>query len=754
MRTIRGFTTTLIIGLILVACGGPGGDPTTGPPAAPGDVTVTQQDGYINVTWSHDGARVTGFRVTRSDAATTTSGTVARTDDEAVFELGAQARSMNDTSVQPGRSYTYAVTALGTGDDTSAAAQPAAPVAVEPGFTLVTGTYAASFVDGPASALGMFFYLPDDQPFDTQPSVTITGPMGWNDDEPWVSTPPIAWVRDGFVWTVAGFAPAVVGTYSAELSVDGDTYTSSSDLTSLDMVDLVIGVTLEETERTLVRVSFDSHPTAASYVATVYEGAGVNAANVGFSASLASPIQIDDLDLAPGDHFVVVTAYPFDRTAPGRLIPPARFDVSVGVTPGFVIEPMAISCNEPNDEPIADEALAAAIRDELGVTTGPTCAQVASLEWLDADRRGVRWLAGLEHAAALGFIQLDNNAITDISPLAGLPALRWLWLGGNTIEDASDIATLPDLRGLGLWGNPITTFAPLAGLTDLELLFIGTTQASDVQHLAGLTSLTRLHLWDTGITDPGFVADMTQLEELLLGGGNEVSDASVLAGLTALTNLNLNDNQLTDASFLGSLANLRDLYIGGNPLSDTSPITALTGLEELDVQYLDLDSLAFLSGSPDLRRLWASGNDVSDVSVLSSLPDLRYISLHLNPIADPTPVYGLSDLISLDIGGTGIDDLTFLTASPELEELWAWYNGINDIGPLQGLERLHLVELGGNALTSVAALVANPGVGAGTRVAVDHNCLDLTPGSTSRNDLDQMLDRGVDLEFEPQRDDC
>ncbi len=754
MRTIQGFTTTLIIGLILVACGGPGAGPTTGPPATPGEVTLSQQDGYVSVSWSHDGAGVTGFRVTRSDAAATTSGTAARASDEAVFELGPQARSIHDTTVQVGRSYAYEVTALGTGDNASAAARPAAPVTVEAGFTLVTGTYAASFVDGPTSALGMFFYLPDDQPFDTQPSVTITGPAGWNDDEPWVSAPPVAWVRNGFVWTVAGFAPAVVGTYSAELSVDGDTYTSSSDLTSLDMVDLVNGVALEEAEREFVRVSFDPHPTAVSFVATVYEGVDANAANVGFSPSLASPIQVDDLDLVPGEHYVVVTAYPFDRTASGRLVPPARFDVGVGITPIFVIEPVAISCDDPSNEPIADVALSAAIREELGIASGPNCAQVASLASVHADGRGVRWLQGLEHAVALENLQLDNNAITDIGPLAGLPALRWLWLGGNTIEDAAVVATLPDLLGLSLWLNPITTFAPLAGLTELTDLFIGSTQARDVQHLAGLTSLRRVHLYDTGITDLAFVAGMTQLEELMLGGGNDISDASVLAGLTALTDLDLNYSQLTDASFLGSLPNLRVLHIGGNPLSDTSPITALTGLEELNVERLDLESLAFLSGSPDLRGLWAGGNDVSDVTVLSSLASLRHVWLWGNPIADPAPVYGLSGLISLDIGGTGIDDLSFLGASPELENLSAWGNGVSDISVTQGLEKLSHAGLSGNALTSLAPLIANPGIGEGTRVEVEWNCLDLTTGSADRSELDQLLDRGVDLVFEPQRDDC
>ncbi len=753
MRTIRRIATILTTGVLLAACGGPGTDPGLAAPIAPSDVTVTQQDGYVTITWTHGGNRVTGFRVTRTSTDTAALADVTRTDDEAVFDVGAQARSLDDTGVQPGRTYAYQVTALGAGATSSPAAQPAAPVTVAPGFTLVAGTYAASFRTQPTSAFGMFFYLPADQPFDTQPTVTITGPPGWSGDAPRVIDPPIDEVRDGFAWTVAGFADAVVGSYTAQLEVDGVTYTASADLTSVDLVDLVSGLALEVFERDRMRVAFDAHPTAVSYSATVFAGVDAGATQVGFATSKGTPIEVTDLALDAGDHFFVVAAYPFDRTVPGRKVPPARFDVGVGISPIFVIEPVAITCDDPSDEPIADEALAAAIRDQLGITTGPTCAQVASVEGVDANRRGVRWLQGLEHALALESIQLDGNDITDIAPLAGLPALRWLWLGGNAITDASAITSLPDLRGLSLWSNPITTFAPLAGLTNLELLFIGSTQATDVERLAGLTSLRVVHLYDTGITDLSFVTGMTQVEELMIGG-NDVADASVLANLTLLRQLDLNYNQVDDVSFLASLPDLETLHIGGNPVTDTSPITALTGLEVLNVERLGLDSLAFLAASADLRELSAGGNDVSDVSVLNALPNLRHVSLWENPIADPTPIYGLSGLTFLDIGGTGANDLSFLTASPDLDLLAAWGNGIDDISALQGLEQLNILSLNDNALTSLAPLVANPGIGPGAQVEAYNNCLDLTPGSAGRAEIDQLLDRGVDIEYDPQRDDC
>lgn len=90
----------------LVGCGGPGG-PT---PAAPTNVTVAAGAGFVDVTWEHDGANVTGFAIYRNVVAVG-----AAAAGTPLAEVGAAARSYRDTTTVPGVPYRYAVAAKGGG---------------------------------------------------------------------------------------------------------------------------------------------------------------------------------------------------------------------------------------------------------------------------------------------------------------------------------------------------------------------------------------------------------------------------------------------------------------------------------------------------------------------------------------------------------------------------------------------------------------------------------------------------------------
>ncbi|MBX3145006.1 MAG: hypothetical protein KF813_14705, partial [Trueperaceae bacterium] len=52
-------------------------------------------------------------------------------------------------------------------------------------------------------------------------------------------------------------------------------------------------------------------------------------------------------------------------------------------------QPPAAMCDDPTDQPITDAALAAVIRETLGITTGPTCADLDALTEFDAYDSGV-----------------------------------------------------------------------------------------------------------------------------------------------------------------------------------------------------------------------------------------------------------------------------------------------------------------------------------------------------------------------------
>jgi len=95
-----------------------------------------------------------------------------------------------------------------------------------------------------------------------------------------------------------------------------------------------------------------------------------------------------------------------------------------------------------------DPNLEQAVRNTLGIPTGQpiTRADMTRLTSLDASRRDIQNLSGLEYAINLQKLFLFWNHISDISPLANLTNLQGLYLSGNRI---SDISPLVSNTGLG-----------------------------------------------------------------------------------------------------------------------------------------------------------------------------------------------------------------------------------------------------------------------------------------------------------------
>ncbi|MCL0107947.1 leucine-rich repeat domain-containing protein [Peptococcaceae bacterium] len=143
---------------------------------------------------------------------------------------------------------------------------------------------------------------------------------------------------------------------------------------------------------------------------------------------------------------------------------------------------------------LLDTNLEAAIRDALGKPTGNiTKEDMAKLTNLEANRRRIIDLSGLEYAVNLTSLNLHGNQITDITPLAGLTNLTRLYLGGNQITDITPLAELTNLTRLNLSYNQITDITPLAGLTNLTnlnlLLNLGDNQITDITPLVINTGL-------------------------------------------------------------------------------------------------------------------------------------------------------------------------------------------------------------------------------------------------------------------------
>ena len=135
----------------------------------------------------------------------------------------------------------------------------------------------------------------------------------------------------------------------------------------------------------------------------------------------------------------------------------------------------------------ADAALEAVVRAQLGKTGGDLFEDdVKSITALDAHKKSITDLAGLEHLTGLKALDLGANYLRMIDPLAKLSGLEELKLDENFIVDVSPLAGLKKLTHLDLSSNEIMDVSPLAGLTNLVVLDLGDNEIRDLGPLSEL----------------------------------------------------------------------------------------------------------------------------------------------------------------------------------------------------------------------------------------------------------------------------
>ncbi len=111
----------------------------------------------------------------------------------------------------------------------------------------------------------------------------------------------------------------------------------------------------------------------------------------------------------------------------------------------------------------ADENLEAAIRKALGKLPDEsiTSVELARLTALDASRRDITDLSGIEYCTNLSWLDLKLNQISELSPLSSLTSLTMLHLRGNQISNVSPLTSLTNLAYLYLDHNQIEDLSPL-----------------------------------------------------------------------------------------------------------------------------------------------------------------------------------------------------------------------------------------------------------------------------------------------------
>ena len=411
----------------------------------------------------------------------------------------------------------------------------------------------------------------------------------------------------------------------------------------------------------------------------------------------------------------------------------------------------------PDSKPvlIPDANLAAAIRESLGLAPETTITQLdmLGLGRLNAPKKQVVDLTGLQHATNLQRVDLNENQIVDLTPVAGLTQLRSLLIIRNKISDVRPLSGLTQLSVFWIWDNQISDISPLTGLTNLTTLNIGSNQISDISPLTGLTNLRNLGL-----------------------EFNQISDITPLVGLTKLGYLNLWNNQISDASPLVGFTDLEELNLVGNPIKNQKPLLALLrknpnvkiflknldeplpvalshfpeppvgvttvpaatgnvvmpdaklaaavrkalglgsnaaitkqkiqGLTELDARDSQIKNLTGLEHATQLTYLFLYNNQISDVSPLRGLTQLRNLGLDGNQISNIRPLSGLKQLELLHIGGNQINNsgVRLLTNLTKLKWLALWGNQISNITPLAKLTKLEGLWIGGNKIRDVSPL--------------------------------------------------
>ena len=247
---------------------------------------------------------------------------------------------------------------------------------------------------------------------------------------------------------------------------------------------------------------------------------------------------------------------------------------------------------------IPDPNLRAVIAETLGKARGAqiTAEEMATLERLRAENKGISDLTGLAFAKNLTVLLIGYNPLSDLSLLASLKNLREIWFQDTEVSDLSPLASLRALEVINASSTRITSLAPLAGLKNLQKLDTIHSDISDLSPLAGLTNLTRLRLYDCKATDLSPLKGLKKLKWLGLTHTDHISDLSPLSGLTDLEHLALSDTEISDISALSGLVNLQTLILNQNRIVDVSPLASLGNLKNLQLHENNITDLSALDG--------------------------------------------------------------------------------------------------------------------------------------------------------------
>lgn len=370
--------------------------------------------------------------------------------------------------------------------------------------------------------------------------------------------------------------------------------------------------------------------------------------------------------------------------------------VSLSILTGFLA---SVGAQEVS---IPDSGLNAAIRQALQKPAGLLTTQdLLTLTKLDASRRNVSSIAGLEAARNLVSLDLQINRLTNFALPGELTNLSVLDLTANPLTNLFLPSGLKSLTSLTIEGAGLTTLtlpATLIGLTNLDL------EGNDIAALnlpSNLTSLVSLDLGFNSFTNFSLPAGFAHLSTFYFAG-NPLTNVVLPQGLSAMTELNVSQNLLTRFTLPSGMTNLEELDLAFNQLTNLSLPNDLRSLADLDLDFNRLASLNFPSELTSLSFLHLRANLFTNFTLPAGLTGLTYLDVSDGPLRAISLPADLNHLATLRISGnTNLTSLRLPVGLTNLADLFLTENRLTNVVLPPDLNRLESLNLGGNQLTSL-----------------------------------------------------
>lgn len=204
--------------------------------------------------------------------------------------------------------------------------------------------------------------------------------------------------------------------------------------------------------------------------------------------------------------------------------------------------------------------------------------------------------------------------------------------------------------------------------------------------------------------------------------------------------------------YLDEVRDLYELVASNRDIESLEGIQYLRNLRMLNIRSNQIQDLSPLEGLTRLESLSFWDNQVDSISPLKNLISLRSLSFWNNNVRDLTPLRECISLERLIFENNQVVSLAGLEKLTNLQWLWFDNNQVRDIKLLENLTDLSLLYFPNNEVEDISPLVNNPSFGNGDEIDMRQNYLDLTPDSQSMKDIQTLLDRGVGVEYEPQKE--